>query len=462
MPTAVLDAYSKSFPAITNRIRAALYLESDLSAIVASIIDTTAGHPTRIYHFTGLDRANYQFSLDEIDGSDNVIQNLALFDVVPSGISGLLTRDDEQIKVGTTTGFDAGLNVVVFDGTGGKPDYRGWNIVPSELTGRGILALGVDYSWDSVTGTMTWLQAGDVLPANQIYNIHFDPLAAAPDATPINTDFSARIVTANDNVVLSDFGNTIIVEPAGNYLELQLPDITTVPKGRLLTVEMAKVVGNSPSCCQVLRNGSDVINFNRGHIYLMSNESVQIYRFKRPDNSNEWRVRNADGNFKHLGESVGDDAVNTGVFCKHLLDGSIEDIHQYARLYNDFVLNLPSTQRCNFDDWATGNNKYLYSLANSADPDNTDKFHFPDRRGLFERNNNTGKAGDYAADTVGPHTHPIKRTRTDIVGTRYESNHMRSGSDRGLYTGDDSATSANAGTTETQPKNYLINKYILV
>ena len=54
--------------------------------MVASIIDTTAGHPTRVYSFSGLPRNNYGFSLDEIDGSGNVVNNLALFDVVPGQV----------------------------------------------------------------------------------------------------------------------------------------------------------------------------------------------------------------------------------------------------------------------------------------------------------------------------------------------------------------------------------------
>ena len=115
MPTVVLDAYSKAYPSITNRIRASVFLETDPFALVASIIDTTVGHPARVWHFPGLPRANYGFSLDEIDSGGAVVANLALFSVVPSQIDGTLVRDDEQIKVGTTPGFDSGLNSVFFD-----------------------------------------------------------------------------------------------------------------------------------------------------------------------------------------------------------------------------------------------------------------------------------------------------------------------------------------------------------
>src|ERR1044071_3050415 len=120
MSTVVLDAYSKAYPLITNRIRASVFLETDPEALIDSIIEVGT-HSARIWHFPGLPRANYGFSLDEIDGGGGVVNNLALFAVVPSTIDGLLTRDDEQIKVNTTTGFDAELTSVVFDGTDGKP-----------------------------------------------------------------------------------------------------------------------------------------------------------------------------------------------------------------------------------------------------------------------------------------------------------------------------------------------------
>ena len=213
MPTVVLDAYSKAYPLILNRIRASVFLETDPIALVATIIDITVGHPARIWHFPGLPRANYGFSLDEIDIGGNPINNLALFSVVPSQIDGVLVRDDEQIKVDTTPGFNSGLNTVTFDGTAGKPNYIGWEIVPSELTGRGILAIGLDYSWDSVTGIFTLLQGGDVLAEGTIYNIHFNPiLNPAGGSVPTINDFTTRLVIATGNIDVSDFGHPHIFQ----------------------------------------------------------------------------------------------------------------------------------------------------------------------------------------------------------------------------------------------------------
>ena len=83
-------------------------------------------------------------------------------------------RDDEQIKVGVTPGFVSGANSFTFDGTNGRPDYRGLSIVPSELNGRGIIINGLDYSWDAITGKFTLLLAGDKFIDESVYNIHFN------------------------------------------------------------------------------------------------------------------------------------------------------------------------------------------------------------------------------------------------------------------------------------------------
>ncbi|MEO7520390.1 MAG: hypothetical protein ABIW79_01110, partial [Gemmatimonas sp.] len=240
MSTVVFDLVSKAFPTITNRIRAAVYKETSPLAIVAQIIDTTAGHPQRVWHFPGLNRENYKLSLDEIDASDNPIANLALFDVVPGTIDGLLSRKDEQIKVGTTVGFVTGATSFTFDGTGGKPDYIGWEIVPSELTGRGILVRGLDYSWDKTVGTFTLLQAGDVFPEFLYYNIHFEPQInpIGNSVAVSNRDYTIRLITSNTTLDDTDFGKKLIVEPAGVYMTVTLPLLSSVAEGRPLLVEI--------------------------------------------------------------------------------------------------------------------------------------------------------------------------------------------------------------------------------
>lgn len=459
MPTCVLDVMTKAYPSITNRIRASVYRSFDPFALVATIIDTTVGHPSRVFHFPGLPRDNYGFSLDEIDGGGTPINNLALFDVVPGTIDGLLQRNDEQPQVGITTGFVAGATSFTFDGTGGKPDYTNWEIVPSELTGRGILVRGVDYSWDKVTGILQLLLTGDVFANGNYYNIHFEPIQnPAGNSYPTITDFDIVLITTDTSTDVTYFGKKVIAEPVSQLIEVTLPDILTVPQGRKMLFEHG---GADLTCVKFKPFGGTTINWLRGNIFTHPGESLSIYRFHRGVGDDEWRVDDADGNFKTVGLVVGDDEIQGDVFNRQIMNGLIADIRQYARIYNEVVLNLPLTQVVDYDAWATGNNKYFFSKSNSADPGNLNKFHFPDRRGLFEKNNSSGKAGDFSLDKI---KEQVLNIELPLV------QHTTSGLPRGVTDGPLGGsgstilpiTIGDAGATETQPKNYLINKYVLI
>lgn len=454
MPTSVLNAYSSAYPLITNRIRSSIYLQSSPQAFIASQIDVTIGHPIRTWSFPGLPRNNYGFILEEIDGSGNPVAVLAKFDVVPGEMDGELVRDDEQIKVGTTPGFTAGLNTFTFDGTGGKPDYRGWEIVPSELTGRGILVRDtLDYTWDKVLGVFTLTQVGDVFSTDTYYNIHFNCIVnPAGGSYPTLSDFEIELITVSTILTASSFGKKLIVEPASNFIDITLPAIATVVQGRPLMVE----VGGTGIYTVRIIDGATIV-WLRGNIYMMAGETLRIYKYTRAT-VNEWRVDNADGNFKNVGQLVSDDAIQSDVINKQLLDGSIKDKRQYARIYNEYVLNLPIGQAVNFNDWGTGNNNRYYSLANGTD---TNLFHFADRRFLYERNLLTGKSGDYQTNTVGPHSHIV-----NIPSSNSSSGAGKAATGSDPLGGDIPITpfsteEHNTGG-ETRPETYLINKYVLI
>lgn len=479
MSTVTLNAYTKAYPLITNRIKASVLSATSPFAVVASIIDTTLGHPARTYDFLGLPRNNYGFSLDEIDGSGNVVNNLALFSVVPGTVESILVRNDEQPRVGETNGFVQDTNTFTFDGTETspgsglfKPNYVGWEIVPSELNGRGILVRGKDYSWDSLIGKFDLLTPGDLFIYHTYFNIKFEPIQqASGNSYPTVTDFVINYLKVNTVLDESYFGKKLLVEPTGVYVEITLPDIATVVDGRKMMVE---VIGSNVSCVKFIPHGSDNINWLNGNLYAMSQESFSIYKFTNPVTSTpEWRICDADGNFKNVGQSVSDEQIQSGVFNKLLLDGSSVLKEQYARLYNELVLNLPLSQVVDYDSHSVGNNKYLWSRANSANPANNGKFLIPDRRGLFEKNNQSGKAGDFGEESVGSHKHftfidssettntfpagasPSVQNETGGIGDfKYVIAGRVGTPTRGL--------TSDGGGTKTEPKNYLINKYVLV
>jgi hypothetical protein len=471
MATVVLNAYSKAYPSITNRIRASIYLQSDPQAFVAQIIDTTVGHPARTWSFPGLPRNNYGFVLDEIDGSGNVVTNLAQFDVVPGEIDGELVRDDEQIQVGTTTGFVAGATTATFDGTAGAPDYTGWEIVPSELTAgaRGILIEGIDYSWNSTTGVFSLLQPGDVLVDGQYYNIHFncqtDP---AGNSYPTITDFEIVKITADTTLTSANFGKMLLIEPAGDYLEVTLPDILTVPVGRKMMVSFE--AGAIVKCAKIMPFGADGIKFMGGTIYIIPNESFSIYRYRRAVGDDEWRVVDAVGNFLTCGNLVASDRSQLGSYNSQILDGTIGDVEKHARIYNEVVLNLPLGQAVDYDSWSSLANKYFYSLANSANPANAGKFRFPDRRNAFQRNTGlvTPVPGTFQASQNKQHGHTIRSINSGTSGSTtadvVRGNGSGTVSTRGLA--DDAGlgdkTIGASGGSEARPDNYSINQFVIL
>jgi len=114
-----------------------------------------------------------------------------------------IPRNDEQIKVGTTVGLIAGANSFKFDGsTVGLLDYRGYEIVPTEIAGRGMLVRGLDYSWDYNAAIFNLLQVGDIFRNAQYYNIHFEnpftfALPPAPTALIDWTYFIRDIMIPN-------------------------------------------------------------------------------------------------------------------------------------------------------------------------------------------------------------------------------------------------------------------------
>lgn len=113
-------------------------------------------------------------------------------------------RNDEQIKVGTTSGLVAFTNSFTFDGTLAKPDYRGYNIVISEINGgQGILTKNVDFSWDYQTGVFQFLQTGNVFQPNQFYNVHFEnnPFILSSGSTGLVTDRMVDLIFGKEYIV---------------------------------------------------------------------------------------------------------------------------------------------------------------------------------------------------------------------------------------------------------------------
>lgn len=474
MSTINLNIVTDAWSTITNRIECKVYLQSDPLAIIASIIDTASGHPSRTWSFPGLSRDNYRFEFWEIDSMGGNIQLLqGPMYIVPTAQTADTFRAPVQFQCGSS-GVGSGTNAISLDGTGGSPDIRGWGI-SVERIGVGTMKVGVDYSYNQTTGLITLLNTDDIFQLNEWFNIVFTPQTSvvAASVPSMNVFKATQIVHTNYSVTTDDFGSLIVINPttSNGYIEVQLPDISTVAANRVIFIEM-----DGGSTAKIKSYSSDVINWpqsGRSNLFMRSTEKLAIYKFIDPSGpTSSWRVFSSEGNFKTVGRLITDDQIESNLVNQLALVGTQCDTTIQARLYNDYVLKLPSAQVCNYDDWGTGNNKLKYSLSNSTNPSNAGKFFIPDRRNLFERNTDgTRKAGDYQADTVGTHDH-ITHGKGSIGGggsrnflTKNNGAYSGRGSDLfGAQNTPDTTmrTSDNASGQETAPKNYAVNKYVLV
>lgn len=406
MSTVALVINTSPYNLITNNIQINIYAQSDPSAILYSL-NYAAPHLARVWSFPGLTRANYLFRIFEMSGS-TVIQQLGEdMYVVPDSLGGVNYRGTEQIQAGVTTGLNVGANTFTFDGTSGTEDWRGWDISSIERIGLGTMKKGVDYSWNITTGVFILLNAGDAFGPNEWFTVNFVlQVAPIPDSVPsFNLFSSSQRITSNYLVSAgTDFGGVLILDPTGNYMEVTLPDITTVPALKLLTLEMRRSAGIK--CTKIKTTGSDTIDWlqgSRNSIYILPQETIAFYKFIDTLTSTYmWRVYQPCGNFLRVGEQVSDDNSSANVFNKILLDGSSYDASQFARLYNDYILNLPGSQVVNYDAWSTSPNNLKFSLANSSNPSYVNQFHVPNRLNMYERiTDGTRLPGDYQAPQVG-------------------------------------------------------------
>jgi hypothetical protein len=458
---------SKAYPDITNRIRGSVKTWDGATTVV-TIIDSTTGHPARLWNYPGLPRANYQWVLEEINGSGVAIRTLSDFMVVPSTIDGLLTRDKEQLQVDApNSGLVSGTSSATLDGTGGVPDFRGWKIVIAEYGDiRNILVEDLDYTWDITTGQLEILQ-GEQFQHLAWWTFLFTAQTQTQgNSSPIINDYSTRLLTETSAILYEDFGNAILIKQAGVYGEYSLPDITTIPVGRPLEVEIGL---SGILASKFLTYGSDIISFLRGNLVAYPGESFTIVRYQNPDLSNEWRVKYASGNFARCGDIVGANQIQSGMLLAKLANGDSVSKYAYARIFNDIVLNLPSTQRCAYADHNVGNNKYLFSAEGTGG--SSGLFYFPDYRGLTLKGNNTGKAGDFEDWMMVDHKHEetvglvpssifgrgtVSRLSGDYNGT---NNHLCDLTSSPRNT--DGSDMANIGS-EIKVKSVLTNTYILI
>lgn len=381
--TITFNVASNAQPGITvNHMKYALYLQTDLSTIVA-FQNFSPAHPARTVSFPGLTRSNYRFRLLEtLPDNTTIVREMDYFDFVP-GSSNIVYYPPVEIQADNTPGIvsTVGSNTsFVFDGTAGTFDWRGREIFV-ERVGQGTMQRGVQYSWDTNTGTFTLLTVGDTFQPLELFNVEFG-LVTTIDAgvAPQQLFSGVRIITGTTTLTNADIGKKIIIKGASNSFDITLPDIAvcleSIPMyfesgiGSHIGVRIKTVSG------QII----DWLKGSRQDIKMGVCESLAMY--KNIDTAvSRWRIHEADGNFRTVGRFIttdGDPTANE--FNSLLCDGSLKSTADYARLYEDFVLKLPVANVSSYLSHNIGTDKYKFSFASAG------QFYLPDLRNVYLRN----------------------------------------------------------------------------
>jgi hypothetical protein len=336
-------------------------------------------------------------------------------------------QDDTQIIDERLAGIAKEDIEVVMRGTGPRGDDE-WNLV----SGGGIEL--------NVTGEV--FNDGDrifVSVARSVSN------SSAPAST--SGEYTDIVTVSADDTVDSDYNNKIIVcTGASPVTTLTFPAFNTIADCKIKFTTHA-MTGNYLAL-QFFAGNTVSLFGNKNLIHLAQGETLEII-FK----TNVGYVAFYEGSMKHRGDfELSNKNTKAG---RIIADGTEVDIADYQGLYNA----LTTEQKVTYAAWNLFNDKsiegntyrYYYNrIGKFAVDTSAGTMKLPNPQGYVFRVYNTGETEQVNASTGGDtgvggiwsqqllkHKHGYKRTRTDIVGSQYESNHMDSGSGRGLYTGDD-------------------------
>lgn len=453
-----------------NAVEVRLFKTSSPNALVVSQ-SKPAPHPQHTWSFPGLDRTNYIVRIFDM-ASPIPFQLGDDFTVIPDN-NEVRYHDPFWIEFDITPNpddavpFASGVNTFIVE------SWIGWDILFTRK-GADYQKEGRDYTWDKTTGVFTLSAFGDLFQPNELWLAEFMPLVQASSSVPTGSYgrmWSSRLkVTANITLTTDDIAKKILIKGASNYLEIILPDVDLVPEDVVTWFESSRI---SHLCVKIVCAGSNLIDFlgaSRNALYIIPNESFEIYKEVDPDTSAvRWRIQNACGQFASVGRFTTD--------YGGIIYGSVPaaafalSIRSYARLYWEYVKNLGAGQVCTFADWSVGNNKYKFSLADVETSSGV--FHVPDLIDMYEKNSGVGTpAASFQAHQVLQHRHasgwgesqptsPFGKSLTNIYtgsGDTDNDNYMW-WTDDGMWT--DMNPAGTIGSTN-EVNNYKAVKRILI
>ncbi|QES88874.1 hypothetical protein [Rhizosphaericola mali] len=416
--------------------------------------------------FPGLDIANYICKIYEVtDGS--ITQTFDSFTIVPANKGAYLMKESIWVTAGVTDGFNSGVDTNTMD------DWAGWDIIV-EREGGGTMVVNDQYFWDKTSGTITLAYPGDAFGVGERLFIQFvpqqtdDSTGGIPETSGSSIGFGTlKTINADYTVSSSDFGNKLLALDGPDLFAVTLPDINTITPNQILYIEVG--IGTTKNIQLNTASGQNIsfIDGDRQTLYINQNEFIAIYKHQISTTQAKWRIHSFQGNFLQVGlecASYGSNITGGSPLNRVRLDGANLNVSQYARLYNDFVLKLPTSQVIDYASWTTSAaTQAKYSLANA-----NGIFRTPNLTGLFLRNAiSPERTSEFQATQNLSHFHPM-------TGNINPSTSGEGGIIVGKFTGKEAINDVNVlngteyrtmelnGGDEARPNNYAALKFIYV
>jgi hypothetical protein len=395
---------------------------------------------TQLHTFLALQSVVHYYQLFESpDGSaTGTVRNY--FDIEPNANT-FATRDPLFITAGTAAGMAAGTNFY-----GPDASLVGWNWYP-EIKKEGSQEHGIDYvkTIAGVDTTVDDINAdgfrmvadGFLWDDDQQAVIHFLPqLQASATAQASPTIASTILVTNTVNLDNTAPGNAFLIQGGPGYVQLNLPDITTVPDNEPMWFNSCGGAHiNAGLVCkagQKLQWFNNQTNWNNNlpesSIYLAQCESLAIYAFTFPDSSRRYLIFTGGEGARNVGQiiySYSNVPMNTLFANRQSVSKA-----SYARLWNHVSIIpgavIPDAQK---DATVTVNGiTYKSNLGKYTEID-ANTFRLPSlwtygflraKSGAGGALSSSGVAGDFYAQMVGLHDH-IMHGKGSIADSAHSS-----------------------------------------
>jgi hypothetical protein len=212
-----------------NYLVAAIYDHSAPTIVVDSIaLPKPYGSSIQIV-FTNVQAIEYDFKLFE--SPDTTPQGtIRSFFVLQPTSETTQVREDLYLVANESVNFTSGTTSYTADAPN---DLTGWNY-SLERVGLGTQRPAVDWAKDANGWHL--LTPGDQIQPGEKFVLHFIPIVQQASISPaaVNLITATRIITTNTALDNTDMTKAMLIQGAGDYLEITMPLLSTVADNKLI------------------------------------------------------------------------------------------------------------------------------------------------------------------------------------------------------------------------------------